>query len=193
MSYPIIMMIRKATKSDSLPVAELMLLAMSDIVYAFLGTHDPHQALEFMHVLVQQEGNQYSFENTWVAEENRQIIGSITVYDGSELERLRIPVLHLLADGYGRVVFPENETEGGEMYIDTIAVHPEHQGKGLGTNLLNFVIDRIVYQEGTALGLLVDIDNTKAKNLYLQMGFEPIGEKKLMGHPYEHLQIAPGV
>src|SRR5690554_8239842 len=96
------MMIRKATKSDSLPVAELMLLAMSDIVYAFLGTHDPHQALEFMHVLVQQEGNQYSFENTWVAEENRQIIGSITVYDGSELERLRIPVLHLLADGYGR-------------------------------------------------------------------------------------------
>lgn len=184
-------MIRKARKEDSLQVARLMLLAMKDIVQAFLGTNDPQQALEFMRGLVQQEGNQYSFAHTWVAEQNHQVIGSITIYDGAELQQLRQPVLSLLSDSYNRHISPENETEPGEFYIDTIAVHPDHQGKGLGSKLLKLVIDYFVYQEGQILGLLVDRKNPKAKSLYLQMGFKQVGEKLLMGHPYEHLQLSP--
>lgn len=183
------MMIRKATKADSLPIAELMLLAMSDIVYAFIGSKDPPQALDFMFHLVKQKGNQYSFEHTWLAEENNQVIGSITVYDGAKLQQLRQPVLSLLSRDYGRNISPENETEPGEFYIDTIAVHPAHQGKGLGTELLKFVINHFVYQKGKTLGLLVNIENPKAKGLYLQLGFDKVGEKQLMGHPYEHLQV----
>jgi ribosomal protein S18 acetylase RimI-like enzyme len=142
-----------------------------------------------MHLLVRQEGNQYSFENTWIAEEDNQVVGSITVYDGAKLQQLRQPVLSLLVEKYQRVVSPEKETEPGEFYIDTIAVHPNHQGKGLGTQLLNFAISQIVHQDGNVLGLLVDVNNSKAKNLYLRLGFQPVGTKQLMGHPYEHLQM----
>jgi ribosomal protein S18 acetylase RimI-like enzyme len=184
-------MIRKAHKKDSLEIAQLMLLAMEDVVYAFLGSNDLQQASDFMHQLVRQENNQYSFENTWVAEEDNQLIGSITVYDGAKLQQLREPVLSLLSRNYKRNVSPEDETEPGEFYIDTIAVHREHQGKGLGTKLLKFVIDRIVHQERGRLGLLVDIKNPKAKSLYLQLGFKEVGRKQLMGHSYEHLQINP--
>jgi len=182
-------MIRKARQNESPQIAQLMLLAMEEIIYAFLGNQNPEEALEFMHLLVRQEGNQYSFENTWIAEEDNQVVGSITVYDGAKLQQLRQPVLSLLVEKYQRVVSPEKETEPGEFYIDTIAVHPKYQGKGLGTMLLKFVIDQFVYQEGKTLGLLVAIENPKAKNLYLQLGFEKVGEKHLMGHPYEHLQI----
>lgn len=182
-------MIRKARRNESHQIAQLMLLAMEEIVHAFLGTHNPEEALEFMHLLVRQEGNQYSFENTWIAEEDKQVAGSISVYDGAKLQQLRQPVLSLLVEKYQRKVSPENETEPGEFYIDTIAVHPDHRGKGLGTMLLRFVIDHFVYQKGKTLGLLVDIQNPKAKNLYLQLGFEKVGEKQLMGRPYEHLQI----
>jgi ribosomal protein S18 acetylase RimI-like enzyme len=182
-------MIRKARQDESRQIARLMLLAMEEIAYAFLGNRNPDDALEFMHLLVQQEGNQYSFENTWVAEEDKQVVASVTVYDGAKLQQLRQPVVSLLAEKYKRVVSPENETEPGEFYIDTIAVHPQHQRKGLGTMLLKFVIDHFVYQEGKTLGLLVDIENPKAKSLYNQFGFEKVGEKQLMGHPYEHLQI----
>lgn len=182
-------MIRQSRKDESAQIAQLMLLAMEEIVYAFLGNRNIDDASHFMHLLVQQEGNQYSFENTWVAEEDSQVVGSITVYDGTKLQQLRQPVLCLLSENYNRKICPENETEPGEFYIDTIAVHPDHQGKGLGTMLLRFVIDHFVYQKGKTLGLLVDIQNPKAKNLYLQLGFEKVGEKQLMGHPYEHLQI----
>jgi ribosomal protein S18 acetylase RimI-like enzyme len=182
-------MIRKARKGESLQIAQLMLLAMEDIVYAFLGNHSPNDALEFMDLLVRQEGNQYSFENTWVAEENKQLVGSITVYEGAKLQQLRQPVVSLLAEKYKREVAPEDETEPGEFYIDTIAVHRNHQGKGLGTQLLKFVISQIVHQDGNVLALLVDVNNSKAKNLYLQLGFQPVGKKQLMGHPYEHLQV----
>lgn len=168
-----------------------MLLAMRDIVYAFLDSPDPQQALEFMHLLVQQEDNQYSFEHTWIAEEKNQVIGSITVYDGAKLQQLRQPVLSLLSTVYGRNISPENETEPGEFYIDTIAVHPDHQGKRLGTKLLEFVIDYFVFQERKDLGLLVDINNSKAANLYCRLGFKKMGRKQLMGHPYEHLQLSP--
>ena len=184
-------MIRKARKQESMQIAQLMLLAMEDIVRAFLGSHNPQQALEFMHVLVQQEGNQYSFENTWVAEQDNQVVGSITVYDGAKLQQLRQPVLSLLSKDYGRNISPENETEPGEFYIDTLAVHPAHQGQGLGTKLLEFVIGYFVCQERQALGLLVDKKNFKAKSLYLQLGFKPVDEKELMGHLYEHLQLSP--
>lgn len=182
-------MIRKARRDESLQIAQLMLLAMEDIVYAFLGNRNSDDALEFMHLLVQQEENQYSFENTWIAEEDKQVAGSITVYDGAKLQQLRQPVFSLLAEKYQREVSPENETEPGEFYIDTIAVHPKYQRKGLGTMLLKFVIGQFVYQEGKKLGLLVDTRNTKAKNLYRQLGFVRVGEKQLMGQPYEHLQI----
>lgn len=182
-------MIRKAKIEDSLPIAQLMLMAMEDIVYAFIGSNDPQQALDFMHQLVQESDNQYSFENTWVVEEKSQIIGSITVYHGAHLERLRQPVLSLLAKRYHRIVNPENETGSGEIYIDTIAVHPDHRGKGWGRGLLNYIIDLMVYQNGETVGLLVDPLNKRAKDLYLRLGFEKSGQRKLMGHTYEHLQL----
>src|SRR5690606_37279585 len=89
-------MIRKARQNESPQIAQLMLLAMEEIIYAFLGNQNPEEALEFMHLLVRQEGNQYSFENTWIAEEDNQVVGSITVYDGAKLQQLRQPVLSLL-------------------------------------------------------------------------------------------------
>src|SRR5690606_8095962 len=113
------------------------------------------------------------------------------VYEGAKLQQLRQPVLYLLSRDYGRNISPEDETEAGEFYIDTVAVHHNHQGKGLGTKPLKLVIGQIVQQEGGTVGLLVDVDNPKAKNLYLQVGFKKVGEKPLMGHPYEHLQVRP--
>ena len=183
------MRIRKAKKEDSAKVAELILPAMREIIYSFIGSEDIKEAYGFIFSLVQHEKNQYSYTNTWVLEEDGQIIASLTGYEGSKLNQLRQPVLDLLKQQYNRILLPEKETGEGEFYIDTLSVDIAHQGKGLGTKLLNHLIKEFVQKEGKTLGLLVDIKNGRAKKLYTGLGFKVVGQKPLLGHWHEHLQL----
>jgi len=83
----------------------------------------------------------------------------------------------------------EDETHAGEFYIDSLGVSPAHQGKGIGSQLLQFVISEKVKTGGGTIGLLVDKTNPGAKRLYLNLGFVPVGEKTLLGISLEHLQL----
>lgn len=67
------------------------------------------------------------------------------------------------------IVLRDNPTRA---YIAEMAVHPEHQRKGLGKNLLKRIIDECVKQEITELLLAVSKDNIGAFKLYQKLGFE---------------------
>jgi len=77
------------------------------------------------------------------------------------------------------------------MYVDALAVSPNHQGKGIGSKLLQIVIDEYVVEKRQILGLLVDEDNPSAKRIYIKLGFRPVGKKMLAGKHMEHLRIGP--
>ena len=184
------MRVRKAKKEDGSSIAELILLAMREIVYSFIGSEDIKEAYGFIFFLVQQDENQYSYTNTWVVEEDGQIIASLTGYEGSKLDQLRQPVLDLLKQQYNRILLPEKETGKGEFYIDTLSVDTAHQGRGLGTKLLHHLTKEIVQKEGKTIGLLVDIKNPRAKKLYTKIGFKVVGQKQFLDHQHEHLQLS---
>lgn len=183
------MEIRKAGVNDSDPIAECLFLAMEDIVYHFLKSNDRAQGEQFMRGLVGLAGNQYSYENCWVLVENGTVLAAACLYDGALLETLRRPVAAFVHTHYGLDFNPENETGAGEIYLDTLGVLEQHQGKGLGKALLKFLIDTYVNGEGKVIGLLVDKENPGAKKLYLRVGFSVVGEKKLAGKTMEHLQV----
>jgi Acetyltransferases len=183
------MMIRKAKVEDSGAIATYMMLAMEDIVYKFIGENSFEKAIQLIENLVSKEANQYSYENCWVVEKNKQIVAVANIYDGGNLYDLRKPVADQINMMFNREFNPEDETQNGEYYIDCIGVHPDWQGKGLGTKLLQFLIDEYVCKKQVTIGLLVDNDNPKAKRLYLNLGFEIIGPKILAGKKMEHLQI----
>lgn len=185
--------IRKTTPNDSDIVAELMLLAMRDITHDFIGSKDDAKAKEFLKDLIQQKNNQYSFENTYVLEYENNIVGSFTLYDGGKLNELRKPVLDLLKEKFYRDIQPQDETESGEIYIDTIAVFPEYRGKGFGNSILDYIIEEIAHKQNQTIGLLVDFTNPKAKKLYESKGFKVVGEKQLMSENHEHMQYKKGV
>src|SRR5690606_34922964 len=109
---------------------------------------------------------------------------------GSKLDQLRQPVLDLIKQRYNRILLPEKETGKGEFYIDTLSVDTAHQGKGLGTKLLHYLINEMVQKEGKTIGLLVDLKNPRAKKLYTKTGFKVVGQKALLGHQHEHLQLS---
>jgi ribosomal protein S18 acetylase RimI-like enzyme len=181
--------IRRARANDSGAIATCILLAMEDIVYKFIGEATPAKAREFMEHLVGLDDSQYSWKNCWVAEEDSKVIGAILLFDGASLTELRQPVIEYLKREFGRDFTPEDETQAGEYYIDSLGVHPDQQGKGIGTKLLQFVIDEHVNKNGQTLGLLVDESNPKAKRLYVNLGFRRVGGRVVFGKKMEHLQL----
>jgi len=182
-------MIRKGEEKDSEQIAEYLLLAMEEITYLFIGQRNRELALNFLMELVLQKGNQYSYDNNWVIEFDGEIVATALVYDGGKLDELRKPVAKIVKERFNKDFNPEDETQSDEYYIDCIAVNPSQQGKGLGSKIIEHLINHYVKERGLVLGLLVDENNPKAKKLYERLGFEVVGEKCLMGKHLEHMQI----
>lgn len=182
------MIIRRAKPEDSSMISTHILLAMEDIAYHFIGEKSREKAFQLMNSLVQEEANQYSYRNCWVAVLDNDIVGTAVVYDGALLNELRKPVETKIQTMFNRSFNPEDETQAGEYYIDCVGVSQNQQGKGIGSAIFQFLIEEYVHKRKETLGLLVDIDNPDAKRLYLKLGFEFIGEKNLVGKKMEHLQ-----
>lgn len=183
------MHIRKALIEDSESIASLLMLASGEVMYKFIGEKNFIRALAFLLQFVKSETNQYSYQNCYVAEENGEILGSVLIYEGAKLQELRKPVLEQIRLRFNANLEVEDETQAGEFYLDSLGVSPDHQGKGIGSSLLQFVINEKVTEGGGTIGLLVDKTNPNAKRLYLNLGFLPVGEKTLLGITLEHLQL----
>lgn len=183
------MIIRKATLKDSKHIADCLLLAMEDIIFNFIGTKDREKAKAFLLYFAERENNQYSYQNCWVAEDENEIVAAVNVYDGARLEALRKPVIDYVKSRFHKDLNIEDETQPGEYYIDSFGVNQNQQGKGIGSKILQFLIDEYVHKNRQTLGLLVDKENSNAKKLYLKLGFKPVGKKILAGKNMEHLQM----
>src|SRR5688572_4709323 len=115
------MLIRKAKLEEYKIIAPLILLAMGDIVFHFIGENSSEKATSLLESLISQSGNQYSFENCWVAEAEGEIVAAALVYDGGKLQQLREPVAEAIKLMFNRPFNPEDETQAGEYYIDCVA------------------------------------------------------------------------
>ena len=170
-------------------MARYLLLAMESIVYQFIGQRNEEAAKAFMLHFTTKERNQYSYQNGWLAEVDGEVVGAVNVYNGGELHQLRAPVINHIHMHYHASFTPEDETGPGEYYIDTIGVHPEYRGRGIGAQLLQHLVHEYVQERGETLGLLVSEGNPNAKRLYTKLGFRPVGKRVLFGIPMEHLQL----
>jgi len=182
-----IMLIRKAKPSDASSIATCIALAMDEIIYAIIGEIDDQKAHDFLLEMASQPANQYSFECCWVVEENDEVVAVTNVYDGGNLLRLREPIRNAVQTKFGRELNIEDETKKGEIYIDCIGVKTEHQGKGLGAKLLQFLIEKYGRLTNYHLSLLVDEENPRAKKLYKKLGFQVVEECQLGGETMERM------
>jgi len=187
------MLIRKAKSEESAIIASYLFLAMEDIVYRFIGEKSSEKAIYLLESLIREKNNQYSYENCWVVDTEGKIVAAAIVYDGAKLKELREPVGKKIKLMFHRDFNPEDETQEGEYYIDSLGVDPNQQGKGIGSLILQFLINEYVHKRNETLGLLVDKDNTNAKKLYLKLGFREVGVKTLAQKNMEHLQFTKRV
>lgn len=135
--------------------------------------------------------SQYSWTNASCAIEDNddgkshQPLGILVAYDGGRLKELRRAFLNQTGLKEGDI---PDETEPGEWYVDTLAVFPEHRGRGVARALLKDAIRR-GQSCGLRPGLLVEKDNHKARRLYESVGFRKIGEKEFAGEMMDHMVI----
>ena len=183
-------MIRSARPDDAPFVAPLMLQAMKAFACAFTCSDDPANGLPVFEHFFRLPANQYSYEHTYVYEDENGIAGSINFYDGVLLDDYRIPFFKYLNKHFG---FNANgfdrETIPGEYYLDTLSVYPEMQMKGIGRQLISAAIERAKEVTDKPLGLIVTEGNKKAKKLYTSLGFELVGLRMFAGMMHEHLQL----
>ena len=182
-------MIRAARKDEATAIARLIMTAMTDeCCLHFCGKgHGLADFEQMMTKLVEQEDSQYSYCNTLVEIEEERVVGIAVSYDGGRLHELRRAFIdaakrYLGKDHSGMA----DETQAGELYLDSLAVVPAYRRQGIARRLLLATKKRATELGLPCVGLLVDKANPAGKALYTAVGFRYQNDSAWGGHPMEH-------
>ena len=184
--------IRGARPDEAARIADLIIMAMTEeCCLHFCGPgHDIRDFRRVMTYLVSRPDTQYSYNNTLVATIEDNIVGICVSYDGALLHLLRQPFIDAAQQEWGmdHSSIPD-ETQAGELYIDSLAVDPDYRGRGIASLLLRATIDKSRALGLPSTGLLVDLGNPKAEALYNKVGFQYAGTNSWGGHGMKHLVL----
>lgn len=129
-----------------------------------------------------------NFRFYYVAEEDNQVLGVIKLMRSYDKEKHSLPSLkQFVSVGFFRLIktglilsLIDDEINMQDLYVEILVVSPHARGKGVGSKLLNFALEKACESDGVnflTLGVLAE--NTGAVRLYQRFGFEIVGE-------YEH-------
>ena len=179
--------IRPASVNDAPVIARAVAMAMGEEGATLLC------GVEYMKVLEQivlTEGTQYSYTNALIAMVNGEPAGAVLGYDGALLEPLRYATVSVIKKSFSEYSLPDDETQNGEFYIDSLGVLPQFRGHGVGKRLLMAMTGKGLALGCSKVGLIVDVENPGASSLYCACGFEDVGEKLFYGHKMRHMQCS---
>lgn len=184
--------IRVARKDEARLVATMIMEAMNhECCQNFAG--EGHTLADFhrmMSELVEMERSQYSYRNTMVADVGGKVAGILVCYDGALLRPLREAFIAAAREHLGRDFSRmDDETQAGELYLDSLCVLGEYRNRGIATALLRSSMKRAREIRLPAVGLLVDKGNPSAERLYNSLGFRCVDETMWGGHEMRHLQV----
>lgn len=180
----------EGTKDQAAEIARLIMTAMTDDCCLYFcgdgfGLNDFHK---MMTMLVERENSQYSYRNTLVAMDGDKVIGISVNYDGARLHELRRAFIEAAKKYIGKDHSGmDDETQAGELYLDSLAVLPEYRRQGIARKLLKGTKERANRLGLPCVGLLVDKDNPIGEALYTSVGFRYINDNQWGGHPMKHL------
>ena len=123
----------------------------------------------------------FSFKNVLFAERDNLIVGAVSGYTADQhnncsdevlTKAMGFPVIRMLMLqlAFGSLWRFLNTVRSGDFYLQSIAVHLECRGAGIGSLLLDAMEDRAA--ETTAERIVLDVaeDNERARRLYERRG-----------------------
>ena len=184
--------IREATKEQAAEIARLIMVAMTDdCCLHFCGVgYGLDDFRQMMTSLVEREDSQYSYRNTLVAMADHEVVGIAVSYDGGRLHELRQAFIQAAKLCIGKDHSGmDDETQAGELYLDSLAVLPEYRRQGIAKRLLHATKDKANKMSLPCVGLLVDKGNPAGEALYASVGFRYANDSEWGGHPMKHLVL----
>ena len=182
--------IKKAIREQAPEIARLIMMAMTDdCCLHFCGEgYGLEDFRKMMTKLVEREDTQYSYMNTYVACDGNKVVGISVSYDGGKLHALRRVFLDLSKEYIGKDnAGMDDETQAGELYLDSLAVLPEYRRQGIAKRLIAATKERANELNLPCVGLLVDKANPVGEAFYESAGFQYTDDSHWGGHEMKHL------
>jgi len=181
-------MIRLAKKEDAKQIVPLIVQAIEEIAFMLTGTSSYDEALPILEYYIRSEKNRLSYQNCLVKVREDQIIGVIIAYNCTELSVLDREMLEIISRNLNsKNATVDKEADDEDFYIDTVSVHPNFQGLGIGTELLNGLLSYAKEIGVNRVSLNVDQNKPAARRLYEKVGFTYEKVQYIMEHPYDYL------
>lgn len=184
--------IREAQKNQAQEIASLIMMAMTDECCQYFcgdgyGLEDFRRMIT---MLVEREDSQYSYKNTLLALDGDKVVGVSVSYDGGRLHQLRKVFVETAKKYVGKDHSGiDDETQAGELYLDSLAVQPEYRRQGIAKRLIMATKERAEKMELPCVGLLVDKGNPSGEALYTSVGFQYANDSHWGGHEMKHLTL----
>ena len=131
------MIIRDATPEDASFLAKCLIAGMH--FYDF-ETEIPENKDIYLNLVECEKRTDllYTYKDSRIAEVDGKVVGSLLSYPGDKFKELRQRSFEIFWPDYMRIdEESEQETGPGEYYLDTIAVLPEYQDKGVNSMIFS--------------------------------------------------------
>lgn len=184
--------IREATKNQAGEIASLIMMAMTDdcCLYFCGNGYGLEDFRKMMTMLVEREDSQYSYKNTLVAFDRGNVVDISVSYDGGKLHQLRRAFIESAKEYIGKDhTGMYDETQAGELYLDSLAVLLEYRRRGIAKQLIEATKAKADSMGLPCVGLLVDRGNPSGETLYSSVGFRYVNDNMWGGHPMKHLTL----
>ncbi|MFB0515648.1 MAG: GNAT family N-acetyltransferase [Candidatus Neomarinimicrobiota bacterium] len=174
--------IRAANADDALIGTQLIYLPMGELGDFLFGLGEPGMAQEVLGKLFAEACNLFSHQFAYIAIKSDQVVGLLLAYPGPLIRNLALTMAKQLLNIYGvprmgRFIWNAvplsriREPAPDEYFINTLAVLPDYQGQGIGTQLLAYAEYQAKSEGMRKCALDVDIENDGACRLYSRLGY----------------------
>lgn len=185
------MVIRKAAPEDREAVAGLLLVIFKDMELPLLQRISEEKLVQMVVEAMADPMYRYNESRGIVNEIDGKLAGIAFGYPDEEE-----PTIDLAWDEVAKAhqltgdtrLFKDSEVFPNEWYLDSVCVNEAFRGKGIGSSLLESVVDLARQAGKSKIGLCCDFTNHKAQKLYERVGYEVVGEQVLSNHRYYHMQ-----
>lgn len=180
--------LRKSQPSER-ALATSLIYSSGPPSFEFVFKNKKSSAIDFLNYAFTREGGEFSYDNHYSLYLNDEMVGigsafgakrgqAFTLYEARNILRFYklncAPVIFHGLQIEGLIKLPKKN----EVALAHLAIKPEYQGKGLGTELINALMQTVENRTDKTFVLDVSEENPRAKKLYERLGFVTTKEMK---------------